>query len=268
MQASDYEQHHYLGGPTRRGQQMLRDLESSKRENTATAISQAVENRAMGAYDRLNAERDALKKVGQARMDGANESALSNLISYGQPRALSTYYDTPAQQNSYFAPTAIPDSINVMRDENDKITGFQDDTFALGFADGGVVDAYNKAMTASLPSVDRLSPEQLARAVSAIKARRVMELQQRQGARFAQGGEVGPDEEYVGGAMLEGPGHGKSDSIPAMIDGTQPARLSKGEFILPKDIVEYYGTKHIDMLVEKAREAMSKAEKKANKGAI
>ncbi len=37
--------------------------------------------------------------------------------------------------------------------------------------------------------------------------------------------------------MVEGPGHSMSDSVPAVIDGQQPAALSPGEVVLPADVV-------------------------------
>jgi hypothetical protein len=49
------------------------------------------------------------------------------------------------------------------------------------------------------------------------------------GARFAKGG------------YLDGPGDGMSDSIPATIEGKQPARLADGEFIVPADVVSHLG---------------------------
>ncbi len=48
-------------------------------------------------------------------------------------------------------------------------------------------------------------------------------------ARFKQGG------------LLDGPGDGVSDSIPATIEGKQPARLADGEFIVPARIVSEVG---------------------------
>lgn len=77
---------------------------------------------------------------------------------------------------------------------------------------------------------------------------------------YADGGEVD-----IGGAMVTGPGTGKSDSIPAMIDGHQPAAVSNGEIVIPKEVVDYYGTKMLDALVEKARLA---GKAKNRKGAI
>jgi hypothetical protein len=49
------------------------------------------------------------------------------------------------------------------------------------------------------------------------------------GAKFAKGG------------YLDGPGDGMSDSIPASIEGKQPARLADGEFVVPADVVSHLG---------------------------
>lgn len=51
---------------------------------------------------------------------------------------------------------------------------------------------------------------------------------------FAHGGATAP-------RMLDGPGDGMSDSIPAMIGNKQPARLADGEFVIPADIVSHLG---------------------------
>jgi hypothetical protein len=40
---------------------------------------------------------------------------------------------------------------------------------------------------------------------------------------------------------LQGPGDGLSDSIPAVIDGVGPAKLSSGEFVVPADVVSHLG---------------------------
>jgi hypothetical protein len=49
---------------------------------------------------------------------------------------------------------------------------------------------------------------------------------------FAQGG----PQNY-----LDGQGDGMSDSIPATIEGKQPARLADGEFVIPADVVSHLG---------------------------
>jgi hypothetical protein len=52
---------------------------------------------------------------------------------------------------------------------------------------------------------------------------------------FAQGG--------IGGQprFLSGDGDGMSDSIPATINGNEPARLADGEFVIPADVVSHLG---------------------------
>lgn len=54
---------------------------------------------------------------------------------------------------------------------------------------------------------------------------------------MADGGVAG----YAKGGYLDGPGDGMSDSIPATIEGKQPARLADGEFVIPADVVSHLG---------------------------
>ena len=56
--------------------------------------------------------------------------------------------------------------------------------------------------------------------------------------RYAVGGMTAPVNQP---RMLSGGGDGMSDSIPATIDGTQPARLADGEFVIPADVVADIG---------------------------
>jgi hypothetical protein len=64
------------------------------------------------------------------------------------------------------------------------------------------------------------------------------------------------------GGYLNGPGDGMSDSIPAVINGTQPAALADGEYVLSSDIVSHIGNgsskagaKWLDGMVSKLRKA-------------
>lgn len=65
-------------------------------------------------------------------------------------------------------------------------------------------------------------------------------LQQQYGVKppkqYKRGGMV-----YAGGGMVKGPGTGTSDSVPAIIDGQQPAALSNGEAVLNKPAVDLVG---------------------------
>lgn len=72
--------------------------------------------------------------------------------------------------------------------------------------------------------------------------------------QLAQGGTT-PTYASGGAVEFDGPGTGKSDSIPALVDNVRPAAVSDGEIRVPKHIVEYYGTKFFDTLVTKARQA-------------
>jgi len=47
--------------------------------------------------------------------------------------------------------------------------------------------------------------------------------------------------EAAKGGYLNGHGDGMSDSIPATIEGKQPARLADGEFVIPADVVSHIG---------------------------
>ena len=57
---------------------------------------------------------------------------------------------------------------------------------------------------------------------------------------FAQGG---MPEYQAGGTLLNGPGDGMSDDIPAVIrgKGVQRAALADGEFVVPADVVSHLG---------------------------
>ena len=64
--------------------------------------------------------------------------------------------------------------------------------------------------------------------------------------KYAKGGMSDLGSYSDGGRMLRGPGDGMSDSIPASIDGKQPARLADGEFVVPSDVVSHLGNGSTD----------------------
>jgi hypothetical protein len=66
---------------------------------------------------------------------------------------------------------------------------------------------------------------------------------------LAQGGVASlPNEYAAGGKLLQGPGDGMSDSIPAVIKGAKPQRaaLAQGEFVVPADVVSHLGNGSTD----------------------
>jgi hypothetical protein len=67
---------------------------------------------------------------------------------------------------------------------------------------------------------------------------------------------------YAEGGYLSGGGDGMSDSIPATIEGKQPARLADGEFVVPADVVSHIGngsskagSKRLYAMLDKVRQA-------------
>ena len=67
---------------------------------------------------------------------------------------------------------------------------------------------------------------------------------------------------YAQGGYLDGQGDGMSDSIPATIEGKQPARLADGEFVVPADVVSHLGngsskagSKRLYAMLHKVRKA-------------
>ena len=131
--------------------------------------------------------------------------------------------------------------------------------FNRGYAGGGVVantddplmgdyELYRRVAAAvGLPTI---SPAQAIPRIAQLRAQARQQL-------FKQLTQGGTTPGFAGGGAVEfdGPGTGKSDSIPALIDGAQPGAVSDGEIRIPKHIVEYYGTKFFDSLVLKARQA-------------
>ena len=67
--------------------------------------------------------------------------------------------------------------------------------------------------------------------------------------KMAMGGIASlPNEYAAGGKLLQGPGDGMSDSIPAVIQGAKPQRaaLAQGEFVIPADVVSHLGNGSTD----------------------
>lgn len=131
-------------------------------------------------------------------------------------------------------------------------------------AEGGVIpqtnqnplyQSYLKSMARANMQDKAMPEETFMRSMAQLDAQRRMAManQTNMGGTmgYAQGGAVD-----VGGMQVLGPGHGKSDSIPAVIDGQRFAALSTGEFVFPKKVVDYYGTKFLDAMVSKARQAL------------
>ena len=74
---------------------------------------------------------------------------------------------------------------------------------------------------------------------------------------LAQGGIVGLREgKYVNGATS-----GMADAVPANIEGTQEARLSDGEFVVPADVVSHLGNGNSDAGADELYDMMDRVRK-------
>lgn len=85
----------------------------------------------------------------------------------------------------------------------------------------------------------------------------------RQGATRAGFGGYGIPK-FATGGFVEGPGTGTSDSIPATINGDQPARLSDGEFVLPAWFVKAMGNGSSDAGAQRLYAMMDQVKRGGN----
>jgi hypothetical protein len=123
---------------------------------------------------------------------------------------------------------------------------------------GGLSDLYNRPEGATTQSVSKdgygigrlnsLAGEQ--------------SMTQAQTLGYAMGGLTALKSGGQPGGYLDGEGDGMSDSIPATIEGKQPARLADGEFVIPADVVSHLGngsskagSKRLYAMLDKVRHA-------------
>ncbi len=68
---------------------------------------------------------------------------------------------------------------------------------------------------------------------------------------YRRGGSIGAiPHDGRGGGRIKGPGTGTSDSVKAVVDGTnRPIRLSAGEFIIPQKVVAQKGERFFNQLI-------------------
>jgi len=70
----------------------------------------------------------------------------------------------------------------------------------------------------------------------------------------------------LGGIPIEGPGDGVSDSIPARIGGTQPARVAAGEVYMPPEAVKKIGKGNPERGARRLYAMMNQAHKATKRG--
>ena len=77
---------------------------------------------------------------------------------------------------------------------------------------------------------------------------------------YAKGGVVGMSmrdpTDASGKMVIDLNPNSPTDSIPAVVDGMQPAKLDSGEIVFPKEAVMFYGIERLMRMIQKAREGL------------
>jgi hypothetical protein len=138
-----------------------------------------------------------------------------------------------------------------------------------GYADGGDVVAGERGMnldslsSLNLNMINKPSEGKVSRIMNLMSPFRMFRRNAAQPTSYALNLNSGQQEaQYARGGYLDGQGDGMSDSIPATIEGKQPARLADGEFVIPADVVSHLGngsskagSKRLYAMLDKVRHA-------------
>jgi hypothetical protein len=187
-------------------------------------------------------------------------------------REYAQYVSTAVQNN--LQPLGFGKFMDLLASARKRMQQLPTTGYQYGFADGGQVDKpwYSFLVPGySNPYVNGPAPAPVAppvtpptrdqavqllgsgaagQAANAIRGRQSrLDETMREIKGYASGGAI-----PVGGRQVVGPGTATSDSIPAVIDGTQPAALSSGEFVFPTDVTNYWGTAKLQSMIDKARQ--------------
>lgn len=60
-------------------------------------------------------------------------------------------------------------------------------------------------------------------------------------------------DDYAHGGLIDGPGDGMSDDIPANISGKEPVRVADGEYVIPKSVAARYGEDALKRMMSQVR---------------
>ena len=177
---------------------------------------------------------------------------------YPQSQQHTSAYATPTQM-----PTSAQQSATLYEPKTNPLTG---EMTANMYGGGTGKDALKDLMN-SRDAVDQyVSQYQTDPATVAAKAKSgdynamlaMNKINNTPNANYAQGGIANLGGYSDGGRMLKGPGDGMSDSIPASIQGKQPARLADNEFVVPADVVSHLGNGSSDAGAKKLYAMMNK----------
>jgi hypothetical protein len=230
-------------------------------ENIMSGVSQF-------ASDPMGKGFDAFKAAGGSALDLAAPVGMAGLSAM-QPKPIDTTEEEAkrkAEENKYRDPrTGLLNLAQASPGLRLMATGGTVNTNSSSIASGGIQDLYGT--NDQTTGTQNLSKEgygigrlnSLAAEGSRAKAADTF---------YAMGGPIAFADggifelEAAKGGYLDGQGDGMSDSIPATIEGKQPARLADGEFVVPADVVSHLGNgsskagaKNLYAMMHKVRKA-------------
>lgn len=109
-----------------------------------------------------------------------------------------------------------------------------DSTYTPQFAKGGIVDAMNTLKGGGMQNRPQRPPMPPQAQSQAVRPPMPPQVQRPVTP-------MPPPPQGIASQYQRGPGDGMSDSIPANIEGQQPANLARNEFVIPADVVSHVG---------------------------
>jgi hypothetical protein len=168
---------------------------------------------------------------------------------------------TPPTPNPYYRPTGLGYAAGGLADVMMARGGsFDDEPGIDGYSGGGKPKKPKKASLTGARSMATMDPYEASMAglnnarYGANMSQMTMPkagLAELGALPYATGG-------MASGRYLRGGGDGMSDSIPATINGKQPARLADGEFVIPADVVSHLGNGSSDAGAKRLYKMMDK----------
>ena len=221
-------------------------------------------------YRTLNLSGSSPLNLGVPTKGYANGGVVSNPSVGG---GLSDLYNRPEGQNTE---TVSQDGYGIGRLNSLANAESMNAAKTLGYAEGGDVSGSPSTDVAAEIALSEIDPAlvrgdmvddkaRLPYAYDRILTRGALDyprIRATEYSPYTYAGSLRKREGLAKGGYLNGAGDGMSDSIPATIEGKQPARLADGEFVVPADVVSHLGngsskagSKRLYAMLDKVRRA-------------
>jgi hypothetical protein len=208
--------------------------------------------------------------------DGGPVSPVGNPMgTFGQPPVMQSLDPAVREYGQYvhaatmngLQPVPFGKFINLLATARQQMQTLPTTGGQYGFADGGMVSWLQGLFAPpQQPQAPTQTPQQrlgqgaamlgggmAGQAAQAIQGRNAALEEALGAARGARTGYAAGGAIPVAGRQVLGPGGPRDDAIPAVVDGTKPAALSSGEFVMPTDVTQYWGTAKLQQMIDKAR---------------